>query len=396
MNKNSITATTRYALTQAFVWGSYVVIQAFASVYLLPKGFTNAQIGYLIAISCTISALLQPFMGAFADKAKRCVLHTMVIAISVAIIIMALCELTIAHSFWTIAIIFGILFCLQQMITPLTYSLGMFFIGRGVPINFGVARGIGSLSYAIIAFFLGKLVEQFDTNIIMYSTIVVYICLILSTITLHFKGVSEDNTIANAENESQTVGTFEFIKRNKRFAIMLIGTTCLYVCHNMMGNYLFQIVSFHGKGSAELGVISALAAVLELPVLFFLTQINKKITSGMCIKIAAIFFTIKAFATFLAPSIQVIYVAQVFQMLGYGLFAGASVIYVSHVIDADNQVKGQSFVTLTCTIGAVIGSLLGGMMLDMVSVPGMLMAASVVSLCGTIVCLLTVDKGRKG
>jgi len=396
MNSNSIFSTTRFALVQAFVWGGYAVILAFASVYLLPKGFTNAQIGYLIAVSCTISAISQPIVGAFADKAKRCILHILITGMAIAIILAAICEITIAHNIWVIALMYGILFCFLQSLTPLSYSLGMFFINKGIPINFGVTRGIGSLSYAIIAYVLGKLVEKYNTDVVMYCTIFVYILLILSTVTFHFKGVGEDNPNANNESAQKAMNTVEFIAKHKRFVAMLIGTTCLYVSHNMLGNYLFQIVSYHGKGSVQLGIISAIAAVFELPVLFSLTWINRKLTSGMCVRIAAVFFTLKSFATFLAPSIEVIYFAQFFQMLGYGLFAGASVIYVSHVIEEENQVQGQSFVTLTCTVGAVIGSLLGGTILDKTAVPGLLLASTIISLCGTLICLFTAENGRKG
>ena len=43
--------TAQYALIQALYWMSFCMIFAYASVYLLDRGFSNTAIGLLIGIS---------------------------------------------------------------------------------------------------------------------------------------------------------------------------------------------------------------------------------------------------------------------------------------------------------------------------------------------------------
>lgn len=55
----------------------------------------------------------------------------------------------------------------------------------------------------------------------------------------------------------------------------------------------------------------------------------------------------------------VFYGIQIFQMLGWGLMAAASVYYVNSIMDAEDAIKGQAYITMTYTLGSVIGAFLG-------------------------------------
>ena len=109
----------------------------------------------------------------------------------------------------------------------------------------------------------------------------------------------------------------------------------------MLSNFVLQMVQYHGVGSRALG-------------------------------------------SFLAPNLWVLYGAQGLQMFGFALFAVASVYYVNELIDEKDRVKGQAYVTMTMSVGTVIGSFLGGYLIDCVSVPGMLLVATLSAGIGAI------------
>jgi PPP family 3-phenylpropionic acid transporter len=48
--------------------------------------------------------------------------------------------------------------------------------------------------------------------------------------------------------------------------------------------------------------------------------------------------------------------------------------------------------TMTVTLGAVIGSLLGGSLIDRIQVPGMLLVSGVIALIGTIIVSIFARK----
>lgn len=392
-----IVPTLRYCANQGSFWMSYSAVFAFASVFLLARGFSNHEIGLVIASGSALSAILQPCFGAYADSRRSCALHRLIIIVSLTMIVLAGLLLAVSRNFWIIALLYGLLVAFLQVNTPLIYSLGMFFINKGVPVNFGIARGFGSLSYAVLSTTLGKLVERYSTDVIMYAVIFVYVLLIIATATFHFKGVDELNPQADESMRASKSGKMRsgLLKKHPRFAIVLLGSVCLFVSHNIISNYIYQIVGYHGYSSAEMGMAISIAAVLEIPMLSSFNLINRRFTSGTLLKVCGIFFALRSMILLLAGNLTTIYLAQLAQPFGYGLYVGASVYYVNHTIEEEHRVEGQSYMTLTCAVGAVLGSLVGGWLLDLVSVPGMLIFGTGVAAMGTIIIMLAGEKGAK-
>lgn len=392
-----IVPTLRYCANQGSFWMSYSAVFAFASVFLLARGFSNHEIGLVIASGSALSAILQPCFGAYADSRRSCALHRLIIIVSLTMIVLAGLLLAVSRNFWIIALLYGLLVAFLQVNTPLIYSLGMFFINKGVPVNFGIARGFGSLSYAVLSTILGKLVERYSTDVIMYAVIFVYVLLIIATATFHFKGVDELNPQADESMGASKSGKMRsgLLKKHPRFAIVLLGSVCLFVSHNIISNYIYQIVGYHGYSSAEMGMAISIAAVLEIPMLSSFNLINRRFTSGTLLKVCGIFFALRSLILLLAGNLTTIYLAQLAQPFGYGLYVGASVYYVNHTIEEEHRVEGQSYMTLTCAVGAVLGSLVGGWLLDLVSVPGMLIFGTGVAAMGTIIIMLAGEKGAK-
>ena len=60
-----------YGGIHATYWMAYAVISSFASAYLLDRGYTNSEIGLILAVGSIVAVFLQPFMADFADRAKK-------------------------------------------------------------------------------------------------------------------------------------------------------------------------------------------------------------------------------------------------------------------------------------------------------------------------------------
>lgn len=388
---NKAKPTLMYCVSQGLFWASFAAISAFASVFLLAKGFTNTQIGFVLSGGCAASALIQPVLGKRADRSRKCIIHKNIIAISFFIIILAGLLLVPGKGFWVTAFIYGMYMMSLHTLTPFVNSLGMYYIGKGVPVNFGIARGIGSIAYAALSAGLGYLVSSFDERVTIYSVLILYSVMIVSTFRFHFNGVSEENAVAESSKEKRVKG---FLLSHKRFAGVCIGVVLLFICHNLLNIYMFQIVSYHGFGSKEMGMCQSISAAVELPILFCYSLVNRKLRSGTLLKISGVFFTMKPLILLLATNLGTIYGAMCVQLLGYGLFAGTSVYYVNHTIEEESRVQGQTYMTVTNTLGAVIGILSGGLLIDRISVPGLLTTALSCAATGALVILLFAENGK--
>jgi len=60
-----------YAAIQGSYWMVYAVVGSFASVFLLARGYTNSQIGVILAVANVVAVVLQPMVADFADRSKK-------------------------------------------------------------------------------------------------------------------------------------------------------------------------------------------------------------------------------------------------------------------------------------------------------------------------------------
>ena len=122
------------------------------------------------------------------------------------------------------------------------------------------------------------------------------------------------------------------------------------------------------------------------------TFMLKKAPCHFWFRICGIFFMLKSLGTLLAPDIPFFYGVQILQMLGWGLIAVSSVYYVNSVMEEQDAIKGQAYITMTYTLGSVIGALLGGALIDAAGVNAMLIFATVSAAVGMVILLFATER----
>ncbi len=387
--------TVQYSVIQGLYWGSFGCVFVFASVFLLSCGLTNSQTGAVIALGSILAAVLQPIAGSVADRSCRPILRYMLIALSSAMILVCGILLSFGRMFWIVALCYGLLIGFVQVVMPLTYALAMHYIRLGVPVSFGVCRGIGSLTYALFTSALGILTEQLGMNAVIWTVLLVYALMIPAVALFRFRtdgGIRETGLEGAAHTASAPF--FRFLEGHRRFVCVLAGNTLVFISYNMLGDFLYQIILNIGSGSREMGFAVSLAALCELPALFFLGKIGRRFHSGTLLKVSECVMFLKALGLLLARSIGTVYGTMLLQVCGYGLFAGISVFYVSDTVEPENQVRGQSLMTMTITAGVVLGGLIGGLLLDRFSVHVMLLVSAAIALIGAAVVTESAEKGE--
>ena len=66
----------QYAMVHGTYWMYYGVLSSFSSVFLLARGFTNSQIGMIIALGNIIAVIVQPLLADFTDRMRRTAVFT--------------------------------------------------------------------------------------------------------------------------------------------------------------------------------------------------------------------------------------------------------------------------------------------------------------------------------
>ena len=69
--------------------------------------------------------------------------------------------------------------------------------------------------------------------------------------------------------------------------------------------------------------------------------------------------------------------------------------YVNSVMEEQDAIKGQAYMTMTYTLGSVLGALIGGALIDAVGVNTTLVFATVAAAVGMMIVLATARAENK-
>lgn len=388
-SKDKSNLTVKYALVQGVYWMNFAAVMGFTSLYLLGAGFNNTQIGWVIAAAGLISAVLQPAVASFADQPGSPSLKKILCVLSLVTLGMGVMLLVFKNSLLLTGLFYGGTITLLQLLTPLVNSLGMESINQGKNVNFGVSRGMGSVAYAAAAYVLGLLVAKAGAGCVPFTIAAGFAAFLAVLFVFPFQKKA-GGQVKSAQ--AAALSPAAFFGRYKRFGIVLIGCTLLYISHVLLNSFTFQIVESKGGTSAEMGGAMAMASLLELPVMFFFGYMLKKVRCDVWFRISGIFFMLKTLGTLLAPGIAMFYGIQVLQMGGWALITVSSVYYVNSVMEKEDAIKGQAYFTMTYTLGSVLGALLGGALIDRAGVNAMLGFGTAAAFAGMVILLIATEK----
>lgn len=382
-----ITINNRYMALQGLYWMLFCVSSGFISLYLQGRGLSNGGIGTVTAIFGILAALLQPVLGGITDRSNRLTWRHMILIL--AIPYLAICVIMpFIPGAWAGAIFMGLLILLGNTIMPFINTAHYHYSHQGEFINFGVARGIGSGLYAVLALVIGFLAERYGIEMVPVTGI-----LIASLFTLVvFRMPSSRELTEKAPREK--VLQKGFLLRYPAFTFMLLATLLMLTAHNILNTYLLQIIQSVGGNSSQLGIALAIQAVVEVPVLFGFSRLLKHFRPKTLMLIAAVGFALKAFMYALSGSVSMIYLIQIAQMLSFAIFASASVYYTSEAIPKEDQASGQAYMTSMMTVGTVLGSLSGGWILELSGMTTMLSVNVIIAMVGVGFALISVKNKR--
>ena len=384
--------TFRYSLHQLAYWASAAGIISFATTFLLQKGFPSSQVGFLMACASLLSGVTQPALAAMADRAKRCILSPLILTLTgICTVCFAVLLLDgLPPAVFALLYLVGV-WSFDAMI-PLLNAIHVYYTGGGWHINYGFARGIGSLSYSLSALALGYVIESLGPNWMLRAVLLLLPLCIL--VTLSYPKAQETRPTPNNEDTLQqdVCSLSDFVLRYRWYCLSLGGVLMLAMFHAMTENYFIAIMGRLGGDSRHVGIALFIATVTEAGVLVFFDRIRRKISDHWLLRFAAFSFLLKSVLLLVAPNIPFIYATQLLQMTSYAFLSPVQVYYASEKVRPADMVKGQAFITASYTLGCAAGNLLGGLLMQWLGVPAILTAGVVIAALGTAILLLTVDR----
>ena len=172
--------------------------------------------------------------------------------------------------------------------------------------------------------------------------------------------------------------------------LFLLGVACCFFSHNMLNDFLIQIIRRLGGGATELGYASFLQAILELPVMALIVFVLRKINAKIVLMVSVVAFLIKVAVMYFATGLPGMYLSQSIQLFAYAVFIPTSAYYADKIMKGGDKVKGQAYINSAITLGGVFSNIVCGPVLDRHGVPAMLLVGIAVCFAGVVISAISM------
>ena len=393
---NSKKITNRYVIHQTLHFMYLAGISAFATTYLLAKGFDAAQVGTMLALSSLMSCIVQPIVGDIADRMTRFILPQVIAALMAGSFVCYAIILFIEPPIFIFGLLYGIGLFLPGLTDSLNNSLCAYYSNSGYPVNYGAGQGAGSLSFSMASLGFGYIMAWFGADSRVVVSLI--ICAIIFFVVLRYPKLSDEmmqNKVANQSTTEERVSIIEFFAKYKLYIVTLIGIMLEATCHVMIENYFIEIFKNIGGGSEHVGIALFVACTTAVPFFFLFEKMRKKVGIHFFLRLGGIFFMLKAGLLLLATQIWHVYLIQLLQLFTYG-FIHQPLYYLakSRVSEAD-LVKGQAVSVSLYLLGTAAGNYIGGFTIAHWGVRFMLMLALAIAFVGAIIINTTLGKEKR-
>lgn len=136
----------RYGALQALYYFGTCALGGFAAIFLGYKGLSNSLIGVATGASCILSVVLMPAISMLLERKPDLgiprVVRSLTLGSVACYVVLALAPLPT----YAVIVLFALANAMSLAIAPFLSQLAMGFNRIGMPINFGLARGMGSVS----------------------------------------------------------------------------------------------------------------------------------------------------------------------------------------------------------------------------------------------------------
>lgn len=376
----------KYALINIFYMFLICSTVGYAANFLLAKGFSNSAVGAVLSCVSIFGVVLQAVFAPLIDRSDKLTEKGFVSITLIITAVIALAMYFMPDASVLLLVLTTVSFSAASSGLPFINSIAFIYEKVGQTINYGLCRGLGSAAYAVGSLLIGRFLSisfqngrlPSDYLPLIYASMALFTLIMVQTLETPEAETSTDSPKAGKINYGQ------FFRKYSHILPVLAGMVMIYTCHMLINNFMIHVITNVGGDSSNQGTALFIQAMSELPPMFLFAKIMKKKDVDSIMALAGICFTVKHLLVWLAPDIRMLYLSMAVQMLGYALLIPSSVYFANKHFDEQDRNQGQAVTAWTTTIGGIIASLLGGVLMDHLAVSTVLLIGFLISLAGTL------------
>lgn len=387
----------QYSVVQALYWMTSCALAGYAAVYLQNRGLSNTLIGVTVGGAACLSMVIQPLAAQVVESISGLTVKKVIQALIVMMAVMFGVLTVIPVPVAGVVILYMGMNTLNYCMPPMLSAMGMEFINRGYYLNFGLSRGLGSISYAVCAAVLGIVIDRFFPGVLGYIYVVLAILLFLAVSVMKDLEAEEptfQQEIVEREKKPEE-SIWKTVCKNKTFLCLMIGFCLANMNNAAIATYTVNIIKNLGGSDTVLGFANFVSAASEMPVMLLFGYFMKKGNCIRLLKVSAVFFLIKPLVLVFANALPLVILGLGLQGLSFGMFTPAAVYYVNSTLIPEQRVKGQAiFSTITAGAATCGGNVLGGWLQDAFGLQTMLWVCAAMALVGVLFVIGLSEKEK--
>jgi MFS transporter, PPP family, 3-phenylpropionic acid transporter len=354
---------------QWLFWSAHCTLFAFLVMYLKTRSYNEVQIGIVMSVISITSVIGQPFWGHHSDR-RNALRNVLVFCMLTAGITALLIPLFI-RSFVMILVIAVVISFTENSMPSIIDSWTMNHVPKRPWIDYGLTRGLGSLGFAVTAVLFGVVMDRYGYGL-MFPIHITLVFLTVGACYLVDRALRSDSGTGEAVHHEAPTERFRF-RGSRRFVWFLISSTLVFIGFRATATFYPHLLAQVGGDNKALGLSLSVMALSEVPVLFLSKKLLTRYRDTALIVVSMLFFLLRIYLHIVVHSVAGLIVVQATQSLSFALFLPASVYYIKRISPPS---LGSTYLTIASScyfgIGGIIGSYVGGLLIDVAGISTML------------------------
>lgn len=358
------------------LYGALAIYSTFFALYLKDIGFSNVQIGLLVAGGPLIGLVANPFWAYCADRFRN---NKRILIICLIGNFSCMQFVFMTESYTLIYCLMLFYFTFQSPLFTQSNSLILNVI-EGTPRKFGEFRAWGSLGWALIAVIAGPIIGWLGIGKLW----IVFDVMLLFAIFFTFL-MPRGNE--RAQKVKFTNKGYFMVFRNKYFLIFVCLGVLISIPNSINTTFLSIYIKGLGGSDTVVGWSAFATAILEVPVFLLLDRYLKKNSRTMLswLTVICLLFSVRWLLMSVAVSaIQVIFI-QLLHSITFGGYYYIGTQLTSHLVPGEYRSSGQAVYGLTWGgISGIVAGILGGWMFENLGASVLYRICFGITICGFI------------
>jgi len=335
---------------------SFGIIGPYRALYLSQKGFSGTQIGLLIGIVPILSIVFQPIWSALSDlfQTRRFLLVVGCLGVSASMVGVGL-----GTSFTANFIFFTVFSIFLTPIGPIVTAFVLDYLDEiEKPESLSLIRVWGSIGFGVSSLVLGSV--SMNERLELFPWLLVGVYLLLGVVSLSLPERKTDLSQADIK-----LSELFQLSKNASFMIFLAGMVFIGATLLIANNFQTVFLLSLNASSLLIGVIVALPALLEIPMLIITPSLLNKFRLRQLIIAGAILMPVRWGLFYIIQNPGWMIPAQLLNGVATISIDIAGVSYIDKSIAPKWRATGQGlYTTAAFAIGPGIGNFIAGNILD--------------------------------